>query len=120
MLPGSTSTSGTRTSAVGDRAGAGALLAAEAAIRAGAGKPQVATVASVAVAVSVPLPEALVTDLPEADDGEIAPIAGRQVLDLGLGQIGGRTASCQRTTERSAPAPTQTLSERRGYRGGSA
>lgn len=58
------------------------LLAAEAAVRAGAGKPQVATVASVAVAVSVALPEALVTALPETDDGEIGPEASRQVLDL--------------------------------------
>jgi ADP-dependent NAD(P)H-hydrate dehydratase len=58
------------------------LLAAEAAIRAGAGKPQVATVESVAVAVSVALPEALVSDLPETDDGEIAPAAAEQVLDL--------------------------------------
>ena len=58
------------------------LLAAEAAIRAGAGKPQIATVASVAVAASVALPEALVTDLPETDDGQLAPAAGRQVLDL--------------------------------------
>lgn len=58
------------------------LLAAEAALRAGAGKPQVATVASVATGVSVALPEALVTDLPETDDGEIATTAAQQVLDL--------------------------------------
>ena len=45
------------------------LLAAEATMRAGAGKPQVATVKSVAVAVSVALPEALVTDLHETSDG---------------------------------------------------
>ena len=58
------------------------LLAAEAAVRAGAGKPQVATVGSVSVAVSVALPEALVTDLPETDDGEIDPSAATQILDL--------------------------------------
>jgi ADP-dependent NAD(P)H-hydrate dehydratase len=56
------------------------LLAAEAAVRAGAGKPQVATVGSVAVATSVALPEAFVTALPETDDGEIAPDAGRATL----------------------------------------
>jgi ADP-dependent NAD(P)H-hydrate dehydratase len=61
------------------------LLAAEAAIRSGAGKPQVATVESVAVAVSVALPEALVTDLHETDEGEIAPEAANQVLDLADG-----------------------------------
>lgn len=58
------------------------LLAAEAAVRAGAGKPQVATVASVAVAASVALPEALVTDLPETDDGEISRGAAQQILAL--------------------------------------
>jgi len=58
------------------------LLAAEAAVRAGAGKPQVATVGSVAVATSVALPEAFVTALPETDDGEIAPEAAEQVLEL--------------------------------------
>jgi hydroxyethylthiazole kinase-like uncharacterized protein yjeF len=61
------------------------LLAAEAAVRAGAGKPQVATVESVAVAVSVALPEALVTDLHETGDGEIAAKAADQVLDLVAG-----------------------------------
>ena len=61
------------------------LLAAEAAVRAGAGKPQVATVESVAVAVSVALPEALVTDLPETGHGEIAAKAAEQVLDLAAG-----------------------------------
>jgi len=58
------------------------LLAAEAAVRAGAGKPQVATVGSVAVAASVALPEAFVTALPETDEGEIAPSAAEHVLEL--------------------------------------
>jgi hydroxyethylthiazole kinase-like uncharacterized protein yjeF len=61
------------------------LLAAEATMRAGAGKPQVATVKSVAVAVSVALPEALVTDLHETSDGEIAAKAAEQVLELADG-----------------------------------
>jgi hydroxyethylthiazole kinase-like uncharacterized protein yjeF len=61
------------------------LLAAEAAMRAGAGKPQVATVESVAVAVSVALPEALVTDLHETTDGEIVAKAAEQVLELADG-----------------------------------
>lgn len=51
-------------------------------MRAGAGKPQVATVASVAVAASVALPEALVTDLPETDDGEISTSAAQQIISL--------------------------------------
>lgn len=61
------------------------LLAAEATMRAGAGKAQVATVKSVAVAVSVALPEALVTDLHETSDGEIAAKAAEQVLKLADG-----------------------------------
>lgn len=58
------------------------LLAAEAAVRAGAGKPQVATVGSVAVAASVALPEAFVTALAETDEGEIAESASEHVLEL--------------------------------------
>src|SRR5512132_1411520 len=47
------------------------LLAAEAAMRAGAGKLQVATVASVAAHAAAALPEALVRSLPETDGGAI-------------------------------------------------
>ncbi|MCR6687393.1 NAD(P)H-hydrate dehydratase [Pseudoxanthomonas sp.] len=47
-------------------------LAAEAALRAGAGKLQVATVRSVAPALALWVPEALVRGLPEGRDGEIA------------------------------------------------
>lgn len=58
------------------------LLAAEAAFRAGAGKVQVATVESVAVAVSVALPEALVEPLAEDGDGQVAMKAAERVLEL--------------------------------------
>lgn len=58
------------------------LLATEAAVRAGAGKPQVATVASVAVAVGVALPEALVSGLPETDDGELSASGADDVVGL--------------------------------------
>ncbi len=58
------------------------LLAAEAALRSGAGKLQVATVAGVAGLVAVALPEALVRGLAETDDGAIAPHAADDVLDL--------------------------------------
>jgi hydroxyethylthiazole kinase-like uncharacterized protein yjeF len=50
----------------------GALLAAVAALRAGAGKLQVATVRSVATAMALALPEARVTGLEETSAGEIA------------------------------------------------
>jgi ADP-dependent NAD(P)H-hydrate dehydratase len=58
------------------------LLAAEAALRAGAGKLQVATVASVAPHVAVALPEALVRALPETGDGAVAAAGADAVLDL--------------------------------------
>lgn len=61
------------------------LLAAEAALRSGAGKVQVATVESVAVAVSVALPEALVCPLPETAGGEIDSGAAATILDLAEG-----------------------------------
>ena len=58
------------------------LLAAEAAMRAGAGKLQVATVASMAPYVAVALPEALVRELPATEGGAIAPEAAETVRDL--------------------------------------
>src|SRR5829696_5447952 len=58
------------------------LLAAVAAMRAGAGKLQVATVASMAPHVATALPEALVRALPETDGGAIAPEAADTVRDL--------------------------------------
>jgi ADP-dependent NAD(P)H-hydrate dehydratase len=58
------------------------LLAAEAAMRAGAGKLQVATVASMAPFAAAALPEALVRALPETDGGAISPDAADVVRDL--------------------------------------
>lgn len=58
------------------------LLAAEAALRSGAGKLQVATVRSVASAIAVALPEALVLALHETADGAIDPSAADDVLEL--------------------------------------
>ncbi|NHC14170.1 NAD(P)H-hydrate dehydratase [Motilibacter deserti] len=58
------------------------LLAAEAALRCGAGKLQVATVASLAPHLAVALPEALVLPLPETAGGGIAPHAADAVLEL--------------------------------------
>jgi ADP-dependent NAD(P)H-hydrate dehydratase len=58
------------------------LLAAEAAMRAGAGKLQVATAASVAPFAATVLPEALVRALPETDAGAIAAGAADVVRDL--------------------------------------
>lgn len=58
------------------------LLAAEAAMRAGAGKLQVATVASTAVPLALALPEGMVEGLPEGEDGDISPAAAERVLEL--------------------------------------
>ena len=58
------------------------LLAAEALLRSGAGKLQVATAQSVAAALSVAVPEAMVCPLPETADGEIDPSAAGTILDL--------------------------------------
>ena len=61
------------------------LLAAEAALRSGAGKLQVATTASTAVAVAVALPEALVVPLPQGPGGDVDPAAAEQLLELARG-----------------------------------
>jgi ADP-dependent NAD(P)H-hydrate dehydratase len=61
------------------------LLAAEGALRAGAGKLQVATVASVVAPLSVSLPEALVRALDETPGGAVAADAAEQVRDLAAG-----------------------------------
>ena len=58
----------------------GALLAGEAALRAGAGKLAVATAGSVAAALAVAVPEARVLDLPEDDEGAIGPDAADRVV----------------------------------------
>lgn len=59
-----------------------ALLAAVAAVRAGAGKLSVATVASTAAALAVAVPEALVQALPETGDGAIRRDALETVLEM--------------------------------------
>lgn len=56
------------------------LLAGVAALRAGAGKLQLATVRSVAAALGVAVPESLVVALPETRGGEISGEAGGRVL----------------------------------------
>ena len=61
------------------------LLAAEAALRCGAGKLQVATVADAAQHLAAAVPEGLVRGLPTTPDGDISPDAAEQVLDLAGG-----------------------------------
>src|SRR4051812_13111510 len=57
----------------------GALLAALAALRAGAGKLQIATARSAAAALAVRVPEARVMPLREAASGELARTACRAI-----------------------------------------
>jgi hydroxyethylthiazole kinase-like uncharacterized protein yjeF len=58
------------------------LLAAEAAMRVGAGKLQMATVRSTAPLLSTAVPEAFVEGLPEQRDGDISPDAAERILEL--------------------------------------
>lgn len=58
------------------------VLAGEAALRAGAGKLQIATVESRAAQVAVALPEALVRPLAETTQGGIAPSSSDRLVDL--------------------------------------
>jgi ADP-dependent NAD(P)H-hydrate dehydratase len=58
------------------------ILAAEAALRSGAGKLQVATAASVATSLAVAVPEALVRGLDETPSGAVASRAADQVVEL--------------------------------------
>src|SRR5436305_7370713 len=58
------------------------LLAAEATLRAGAGKLQVATAESVATAAAAALPEALVRGLPQTDAGAIRAEAAAAAREL--------------------------------------
>jgi hydroxyethylthiazole kinase-like uncharacterized protein yjeF len=59
-----------------------ALLAATAAMRAGAGKLRIATVESVGIPLGVAMPEAMVIGLPEADDGGFAEDAAQRIAEL--------------------------------------
>lgn len=58
------------------------ILSAESALRAGAGKLQIATVASIAAAVGATVPEALVVGLPQTRSGAIARAGSAAIVDL--------------------------------------
>ena len=61
------------------------VLAGEAALRSGAGKLQVATVADLAPYVATALPEALVLGLPARPDGDLSAAAADQIVELADG-----------------------------------
>ena len=58
------------------------LLAAEAALRLGAGKVQIATTASTATQLAAVFPEAYVEGLPESRSGDVLPSAATRILQL--------------------------------------
>jgi hydroxyethylthiazole kinase-like uncharacterized protein yjeF len=58
------------------------LLAGEGALRAGAGKLQLATAAGLATQIGIAIPEALVKSLPETEDGDILPDAAAGLVDM--------------------------------------
>jgi hydroxyethylthiazole kinase-like uncharacterized protein yjeF len=58
-----------------------ALLAATAAMRAGAGKLRIATVESIAVELGIAMPEAMVVGLPEDDEGGFARAAVKRLAE---------------------------------------
>ena len=58
-----------------------ALLAATAAMRAGAGKLRIATASSIAANVAIAMPEAMVIGLDEEGDGGFAPSAIDQIVE---------------------------------------
>ena len=82
-----------------------ALLAATAAMRAGAGELRIATVESAAARLGMAMPEAMVIGLPEAEDGGFATAAVRRIAELGSsvdGVVAGpgvrRNAACGKIT----------------------
>lgn len=80
---GDKSTRGTVLVVGGSRSTPGAvLLAGLAALRAGAGKLQVATVASTAPGLAVAMPEAMVVGLAESDQGALLGAAADDVVEL--------------------------------------
>jgi len=83
---GDKSTRGTVLVIGGSRGTPGAaLLAGVAALRAGAGRLQIATTASTAVALAVAIPEAMVVGLPETPGGALSALAADDLRDLVAG-----------------------------------
>ena len=84
----------------------GIQLTAEAALRAGAGKVQIATIASAALPIGIAMPEVAVITLPEGDDGEIGASLGRlrERLARNDALIVGPAMSCQEAAGRIVDA----------------
>lgn len=90
------------------------LLAGVAALRAGAGKLQLASVKSVAAALGVAVPEALVVALAETRGGEIAGGAAGRVIGERATQVDALLLGPGMTSERSAHALVRAAVRRLG------
>ena len=90
------------------------LLAGVAALRAGAGKLQLATVSSAASALGMAVPESLVVALPQARSGEIAGARAAPLLAEYAGATSALLIGPGMTVERSAHALVHALVRRLG------
>ncbi|HET7708974.1 MAG TPA: NAD(P)H-hydrate dehydratase [Sphingomicrobium sp.] len=91
-----------------------ALLCATAAMRSGAGKLKIATGKSIAMAVGVAMPEAMVIGLTEHRDGQLAALAGDEIINeskdmdaivAGPGLAGGPACAIMAANLLKSPAP---------------
>ena len=90
------------------------LLAGVAALRAGAGKLQLATARRAAAALGVAVPESLVVALPETRAGEIAGEAAGRVLVERAAKVDALLLGPGMSSDRSAHALTRALARRLG------
>jgi ADP-dependent NAD(P)H-hydrate dehydratase len=90
------------------------LLAGVAALRAGAGKLQLATVRSASAALGVSVPESLVVALPETRSGEIAGDAAGRVLAERATQVDALLLGPGMSSDRGAHALIRALARRLG------
>jgi ADP-dependent NAD(P)H-hydrate dehydratase len=90
------------------------LLAGVAALRAGAGKLQLATVRSAAAALGVAVPESLVVALPETRAGEIAGDAAGRALTERAAQVDALLVGPGMSSDRGAHAVVRVLARRLG------
>jgi ADP-dependent NAD(P)H-hydrate dehydratase len=90
------------------------LLAGVAALRAGAGKLQLATVRSAAATLGVAVPESLVVALPETRAGEIAGDSGGRTLAERTSQVDALLLGSGMSSDRGAHALIRALAHRLG------
>jgi ADP-dependent NAD(P)H-hydrate dehydratase len=92
------------------------LLAGVAALRAGAGKLQLATVRGAATALGVAVPESLVVSLPQTRGGEISGVTAARALADRAARVDTLLIGPGMSSERAAHAMTKSLARRLGER----